>query len=149
MKFFSKMISTFFGIGYAPLAPGTVASLCVVFLYKFFLYKLSWPYYLILLAAIFLIGILSSTLYARYSSMKDPQPVVIDEVLGQLLVFFQIAPDWRLLIAGFILFRAFDIIKPPPIRKIENLPEGWGIMLDDLLAGVYAGILINLYILIK
>lgn len=149
MKLISKILSTFFGVGYFPLAPGTAASLCVLFLYKFFLHKLYWPYYLILLSGIFFIGVFCSARYARYRSLEDPQPVVIDEIAGQMLVYFKTAPDWTLLIAGFILFRAFDIVKPPPIRKSERLPGGWGIMTDDLIAGVYAGVLINLYLLIK
>ena len=75
---------------------------------------------------------------------KDPQQVVIDEVAGQLLTLAFAPLAWKPLLAGFILFRAFDMLKPPPIRRLEKLPEGTGIVVDDLGAGVYAAIVLQL-----
>lgn len=153
MKFLSKIIATFFAVGYCPIAPGTLTSLIVVLLYKFYLHKLSWPLYLLLLFLLFLVGIFTSTKYSLEVNKEDPRKIVIDEAFGQLLVLFQIQENWSLgwfpLLSCFLLFRIFDIIKPYPIRKVETLPEGWGIMMDDLVAAVYAGIIINLYLLLK
>jgi phosphatidylglycerophosphatase A len=91
-----------------------------------------------------LIGIPAATRVARASALKDPQFVVIDEVAGQLIALIAIPLSWKSLLAGFILFRAFDIIKPPPVRQLEALPEGAGIMLDDVGAGIYALAVVHL-----
>lgn len=149
MKFLTKIISTFFGVGYFPVAPGTLTSFIVVLLYKFYLYKLSWPLYLLLLFFLFFVGVFSSTKYSSELDRKDPRKIVIDEALGQLLLLFRMSEAWFPLISCFLLFRIFDIVKPYPIRKVEALPEGWGIMLDDIVAAVYAGVIINLYLLLK
>jgi phosphatidylglycerophosphatase A len=83
---------------------------------------------------------------SRYSGCgkKDPQHVVIDEVAGQLVTLIACPIVWKALLAGFILFRVFDILKPPPIRSLEKLPEGTGIVVDDLGAGVYGSIVLQL-----
>jgi phosphatidylglycerophosphatase A len=90
------------------------------------------------------IGIPAATLEARGCGKKDPSHVVIDEVAGQLLTFTAVPIGWKPLLAGFILFRVFDILKPPPIRRLERLPEGTGIVVDDLGAGVYALIVMQI-----
>jgi phosphatidylglycerophosphatase A len=148
MKVFSRIIATFFGVGYIPLAPGTMASLFVIFLYKYYLYLWNWPVYLGFLVLIFIFGAMASSSYAETQKKEDPRSVVIDEVLGQLIVLFRMPPSWPLLIAGFLLFRVLDILKPYLIEKSENFPRGWGIMMDDVMSGVCAGIIINLYLLI-
>jgi phosphatidylglycerophosphatase A len=84
------------------------------------------------------IGIPAATRVARESRRKDPQFVVIDEVAGQLIALIAVPISWKTLLAGFILFRAFDTIKPPPVRQLEQLPEGTGIVVDDIGAGLYA-----------
>ena len=94
------------------------------------------PFAIALAALITLIGIPAATRVARASALKDPQFVVIDEVAGQLIALIGVPLSWKSLLAGFILFRAFDIIKPPPVRQLEALPEGAGIMLDDVAAGI-------------
>lgn len=153
MKSLSKIIATFFGVGYFPVAPGTLTSLIVVLLYKFYLHSLSWPFYLLLLILLFSVGIFTSTKYSLEIKKHDPRRIVIDEAFGQLLVLFQIGESWGTgwlpLLSCFLLFRIFDIIKPFPIKKVETLPEGWGIVMDDLVAAVYAGVIINLYLLLK
>jgi len=153
MKSLSKIIATFFGVGYFPVAPGTLTSLIVVLLYKFYLHRLSWPIYLLLLFLVFLVGIFTSTKYSSELKKQDPRKIVIDEAFGQLLVLFRIGESWGTgwlpLLACFLLFRIFDIIKPYPIKKVETLPEGWGIVMDDLVAAVYAGIIIHLYLILK
>ncbi len=153
MKSLSKIIATFFGVGYFPVAPGTLTSLIVVLLYKFYLHSLSWPIYLLLLFFLFSVGIFTSTKYSLEIKKHDPRRIVIDEAFGQLLVLFQIGESWGTgwlpLLSCFLLFRIFDIIKPFPIKKVETLPNGWGIVMDDLVAAVYAGVIINLYLLLK
>lgn len=149
MKLASKIIATVFGIGYFPIAPGTLTSLIVVFLYKLFLHRLSWPQYLLLFFLLFFVGVVASSKCESESNKKDPRNIVIDEAVGQFLVLFQIGEDWLPLLLSFFLFRLFDIVKPIPIRKVENFPSGWGIMMDDLLAAIYAGVIVNLYIILK
>ncbi len=153
MKSLSKIIATFFGVGYFPFAPGTLTSLIVVLLYKFYLHSLSWPFYLLLLFLLFLVGIFTSTKYSLEVKKHDPRRIVIDEAFGQLLVLFRIGESWGTgwlpLLSCFLLFRIFDIIKPYPIKKVETLPDGWGIVMDDLVAAVYAGVIINLYLLLR
>ena len=84
------------------------------------------------------IGIPAATRISRATGLKDPQFVVIDEVAGQLITFIAIPVSWKSLLLGFILFRGFDIVKPWPIRWLERLPEGTGIVIDDVGAGLYA-----------
>jgi phosphatidylglycerophosphatase A len=93
-----------------------------------------------------LIGIPAATRVARASAAKDPQFVVIDEVAGQLIALIAVPLAWKTFLAGFILFRGFDIVKPPPVRQLEKLPEGSGIMLDDVAAGFFA--LIGMHLLL-
>jgi phosphatidylglycerophosphatase A len=85
-----------------------------------------------------LIGIPASTIVAREAGREDPGFVVIDEVAGQLIALIAVTPDWPHAILSLILFRIFDIWKPWPIRRLEALPEGTGIMLDDVAAGALA-----------
>jgi len=102
------------------------------------------PAILALIVASTAIGIPAATLEARGCGEKDPSHVVIDEVAGQLVTLVACPILWKPLLAGFILFRAFDIVKPPPIRRLERLPEGIGIVVDDLGAGVYGLIVLQL-----
>jgi len=96
------------------------------------------PVLLALAVIITLIGIPAATQVARASTRKDPGFVVIDEVAGQLISLIAVPLAWKTFLAGFILFRVFDILKPPPVRQMERLPEGTGIVLDDVAAGIYA-----------
>lgn len=148
MKILSKIIATFLGVGYSPLAPGTIASFLVILLYRYYLYTWNWPAYLGVLVLIFIFGALASSVHAETIKKQDPRSVVIDEVLGQLIVLFRMPPTWPLLIASLLLFRMLDILKPYLIKKSENFPRGWGIMMDDVVAGVCSGIIINLYLLL-
>jgi phosphatidylglycerophosphatase A len=93
---------------------------------------------------VILIGIPAATRVSRASGSKDPQFVVIDEVAGQLIALIAVPLAWKTFLAGFILFRVFDILKPPPVRQLERLPEGTGIVLDDVAAGIYALIVMQL-----
>jgi phosphatidylglycerophosphatase A len=93
-----------------------------------------------------LLGIPAATQIARGSAAKDPQFVVIDEVAGQLVALIAVPLAWKSFVSSFILFRAFDILKPPPVRQLEALPEGTGIVLDDVAAGLYALGFVHLFL---
>lgn len=149
MKLFIKMTATCLGLGYFPVAPGTLTSAVIVLMYKFFLFRLSWPLYLLVFALLFLLGVYASHRYSVSLKKEDPRSAVIDEAAGQLLALFLINPSWILCAASFVLFRFFDIIKPFPIKQVEDFPKGFGIMLDDVVAALFAGILLNLYLLLK
>ncbi len=148
MKRIFQIAATFFGAGYFPVAPGTLTSAIIVLLYKFFLHKLNWPIYLLLFFVLFVLGIFVSDVYSRMLKKEDPRTVVIDEATGQLIALFLLSPQWSLCAASFVLFRFFDIVKPYPIKRVERFPGGFGIMLDDIVAAIFAGILINLYLLL-
>lgn len=90
------------------------------------------------------IGIPAATRVSRALGSKDPQMVVIDEVAGQLIALIAVPLAWKTFLTGFILFRAFDIVKPPPVRQLEKLPEGAGIVLDDVAAGICALVVMQL-----
>jgi phosphatidylglycerophosphatase A len=150
MKLVWKIIATFLGVGFAfPLAPGTAASAIIVLLYKLVLFKMAWIPYAAVVIAVFLIGVVASGRLSAELKVEDPRCVVIDEACGQLTALFLCPASWGLLVAAFVLFRLFDIIKPYPIRKLENLPAGWGIMADDLAGGIFGGILIHAYLLLR
>ena len=93
---------------------------------------------IVLAAVAVMVGIPAATQISRASGLKDPQFVVIDEVAGQLITLIAAPVAWKSLLLGFILFRGFDIVKPPPVRQLEHLPEGFGIVIDDVGAGLYA-----------
>lgn len=147
----ATFVATFFGVGRLRPGPGTWASLATVLLWWALAYKLLPAAHLPVLITLVLlavgVGIPAATLEARGCGKEDPSHVVIDEVAGQLLTLIASPILWKPLLAGFILFRAFDILKPPPIRSLERLPEGIGIMVDDLGAGIFA--LVALQLLLK
>jgi phosphatidylglycerophosphatase A len=149
MKMTGRIIATFFGVGFFPVAPGTVASLAVVLLYKFALAPLPWPYVLLLLFLSTFLGVLASTAYSLELGEKDPSKIVVDEASGQLLVLLLVPPTWSALGLAFFLFRFFDIVKPWPITKAEKLPQGWGIMADDIVAAVMSRIVLQVYLYLK
>jgi phosphatidylglycerophosphatase A len=136
------LVATFFGIGRLRPGPGSWGSAATVLLWAGLAHALapSWrtPVGIGLAALVTLIGIPAATRVARGSGAKDPQFVVIDEVAGQLIALIAVPLAWKSFLAGFILFRAFDIVKPPPVRQLEAFPEGTGIVLDDVAAGLYA-----------
>jgi phosphatidylglycerophosphatase A len=144
MKQINFLIATFFGIGKIPGAPGTWASLASAPLFWFFaIDKPLWQFGLIL-AVIYFAGVYCSGQYEKQIGEKDPSSVVIDEVLGMGVALFNVPGQWYYAVMALILFRLFDIWKPYPIRRLEQLPGGWGIMTDDLLAGIYANVWIQI-----
>jgi phosphatidylglycerophosphatase A len=148
--FWAMLVGTFFGIGRMRPGPGTWGSAATVLLWGALAYGLApWlrtPFAIGLAAVITLIGIPAATQVARGSGSKDPQFVVIDEVAGQLVALIAVPVAWKSFLAGFILFRVFDIVKPPPVRQLEAIPEGAGIVLDDIAAGLYALAVMHLFL---
>ena len=146
----ATLVATFFGIGRLRPGPGTWASAATVLLWAALAYLISpslrTPAAIASAALITLIGIPAATQAARGSGKKDPQFVVIDEVAGQLVALIAVPLAWKTFLAGFILFRVFDIVKPPPVRQLEALPEGLGIVLDDVAAGLYAFGVVHLFL---
>jgi phosphatidylglycerophosphatase A len=144
----STLVATFFGIGHLRPGPGTWGSAATVLLWALLAHFLprdaQVPSVIALAIVITLVGIAAATRVSRSSGKKDPQFVVIDEVAGQLIALIAAPLKWKTFLAGFILFRAFDITKPPPVRQLEKLPEGTGIVLDDVAAGLYALIVMQL-----
>jgi len=137
-------LGTFFGAGLLKPGPGTYGSIAAVLLWYGAAHALQpSPIALAIGTAVAavvvtLIGIPAATIVARESGLEDPGHVVIDEVAGQLIALIAIPADWRHAAVSLLLFRAFDIIKPPPVRQLERLPKGTGIMLDDVAAGLLA-----------
>ncbi len=160
------------GVGYLPLAPGTwgsIVGVCVYLLWQRFIARGLVSYFvahelelffdtfklmlmLISVSGLTLAGVWAATRVEKVLGRKDPGIVVIDEVAGQLIALsflpLTLEVEWPLVIAGFLLFRTFDIWKPYPIRRLESLESGLGIMADDVLAGFYAAILLSLLALV-
>lgn len=138
----ATLTATVFGTGYLRPGPGTWGSAVTVVLWGALAYsvpsKLRTALVIALAVLVIVIGIAAATQVCRASGKKDPQFVVIDEVAGQLIALIAVPLTWQSFLTGFILFRVFDIIKPPPVRQLECLPEGTGIVLDDVAAGIYA-----------
>ena len=153
----ATLTATLFGTGYLRPGPGTWGSAVTVVLWGALAFSIPskerTPLAIALAVLVILIGIAAATQVCRASGKKDPQFVVIDEVAGQLIALIAVPLTWQSFLTGFILFRAFDIIKPPPVRQLESLPEGTGIVLDDVAAGIYAllvmQILLRIFHLLK
>ena len=140
-KFLVKVLSTFFYVGYLPLIPGTFASLAGVLVYILIQgYALN---YLLITLLIIAIGFLVSGPAEKAMQRKDPPYIVIDEVAGMLLSLLFLPYDIRIVALAFILFRLLDTLKPYPARSLERLKAGAGIMADDLVAGVYTNIILQ------
>ncbi|MEO7650989.1 MAG: phosphatidylglycerophosphatase A [Bryobacteraceae bacterium] len=139
------VLATWFGCGYFPKGPGTAGSLgALLVAYPL----LTWAHWravdlALLAAAVLPIAIWASTATARITARKDPQIVVIDEVIGQWLALAGAASlNWKSWLGALLLFRLFDIWKPPPVRQLESLPSGTGIVMDDAMAGIYAALVL-------
>jgi len=144
----ATVVATFFGTGRLKPGPGTWASIATVLLWAVassqILAANRTLATIIAAAFVTIIGIPAATQVARASALKDPQVVVIDEVAGQLTSLIAVPLAWKTFLVSLILFRIFDIAKPFPIRRLERLPEGTGIVLDDLAAGIYALAIVHL-----
>jgi phosphatidylglycerophosphatase A len=130
------VIATWFGCGYVPRAPGTMGTLGAIPLYLLVAQR-GQAGVAVAAAVVTGVGVWAASVVARDLKKKDPQIVVVDEVAGLLLTMIPMREvTWLGVVLGFVLFRLFDMLKPWPIRKLEALPGGWGIVLDDVGAGI-------------
>ena len=144
MKYFILLLATGFGVGTSPIAPGTLGTLVAILIY-YFLSEISPPLYEITLIGFFFLSVWVSENAERFFRKKDDQRIVIDEIIGFLTTMLWVPKTIRFVIIGFFLFRFFDILKPFPIRRLEKgFSGGFGVVLDDVVAGVYANIVLRL-----
>ena len=130
--------------GYFPFAPGTVGSAAGLLFYAFVWWTKSPIVEVAMIAAVFAAGVWAGTTAERYFGGVDPGPIVIDEVVGMLITLAFIPVGWSGALAGFFLFRVFDVIKPFPAGRLEALHGGLGVMADDAMAAVYANLTLRL-----
>jgi phosphatidylglycerophosphatase A len=147
LRWLIYLIGTGFFSGYSPVAPGTAGSvvgLALLFIIPGFS---GWKLLLGCILAFF-IGVPAATQIERFEKKKDCGLIVIDEIVGMWITFLYIPGNIKLIgwIAGFLLFRLFDIIKPFPAHRSQNLKAGWGVMVDDVIAGVYANLVLQVLI---
>jgi phosphatidylglycerophosphatase A len=136
----AQLLATGFGAGYSPIAPGTAGTLVGLLLF--------WPLHnasiLVQIAAtlaMFVLAVVSADITAKRTGLKDPSLVVVDEIIGMWISLLFLPWTPPVLVAAFVLFRAMDVLKPPPARGFESLPGGWGIVMDDVMAGIYANLI--------
>lgn len=143
VHFLPRMIATVGSIGYSPLAPGTMGSLAIALVFLLLPpYLPIWPQVAGLLI-LFALAVWSAQAMAAAHEQAtfgkiDPQEVVIDEVMGMAVTLAFLPLNFKTVGLGFLLFRLFDVTKPFPVRRFEKLPGGWGIVMDDVMAGIYA-----------
>jgi phosphatidylglycerophosphatase A len=138
----ANALATGFGAGYSPIAPGTAGTLVGLLLF--------WPLaglgplaQLAALAAMFVASVAAADSTARRTGLKDPSIVVVDEIIGVWVSLALLPWTPAVAVAAFLIFRALDVVKPPPARGFESLPGGWGIVLDDVMAGIYTNLLVR------
>lgn len=138
----AKLVATFFYVGLIPYAPGTWGTIAAIPLY----YLISGaPYYLYIAvtAVVIFISVRASDVVENIYGRSDPGQIVADEVCGYLVTMVLIPPTLTNIIIGFFLFRFFDMVKPPPSRQAERLPGGTGVVMDDVVAGIFANIVLQ------
>ncbi|MBI2503354.1 MAG: phosphatidylglycerophosphatase A [Candidatus Latescibacteria bacterium] len=143
MDLLNKALGTVFFSGYAPLAPGTAGSAVAALLYYCFAAPLEAAGWVAVLALVFAVAVYTAGALAGEWG-DDPGRVVIDEAVGFLVTVAFLPHSFWMAVGGFFIFRVLDILKPPPARQLEALPGGWGIVLDDVAAGIYGNLLIRL-----
>ncbi len=137
-------IGTVFKTGYIPIAPGTIGS--IVGLLVFWLIKdsASFTVEVLVVTILFFVGVWASTIVEQVLQRQDPGVVIVDEVVGMLVALMLLPPTTTVIFLAFFLFRLFDIVKPYPARWCEQLSRGWGIMMDDVVAGLYVNVLLHI-----
>jgi phosphatidylglycerophosphatase A len=143
MRHFILLLATGFWVGYSPIAPGTLGTLLAIPIY-FFLSEMSFPLYELTLFTFFFLSSWISERAENYFGKKDDSRIVIDEMMGFFITMLWVTKTPFFILVGFILFRFFDILKPFPIRRFEKVRGGFGVVLDDVMAGVYANIILQI-----
>ncbi len=143
MKRFILLLASGFGAGYVPLAPGTAGTLVAIPIFLI-LSSIPFPLYELTILTFFFFASWISGEAERSWGRKDHPRIVIDEIMGYLVTMLWVPKATLFMILGFFLFRFFDIAKPPPIRLTERVKGGYGVVLDDVLAGIYANIVLQI-----
>ena len=141
-----KFTTSFFYLGHSPIMPGTLGSLAGLLIY--FIVKDKLPVYIFSILFLFALGILFSSEAERIYKRKDAQMIVIDEACGMMMSLFLVPYSIWIMILGFVLFRVFDILKPPPARAIEKFSGAFGVMFDDIIAAIYTNFILQIVCLI-
>jgi len=142
MRRLVKITTSFFYLGHSPLMPGTLGSLAGLLLY--FVVKDKFLLYAVSVFFLFMLGIIFSAEAERVYKRKDAQMIVIDEACGMMLSLFLIPYNFWIMISGFVLFRAFDILKPPPAKAVEKFSGSFGVMFDDIIAAIYTNFILQI-----
>lgn len=141
---FIKGFVSVFGLGYIPVAPGTFGTLGAFFMWAVFLRGISSFWYILITAFLIVLSFYIATLAERIYQSKDSQHIVIDEVCGYLVTMLFAGNSLLIGFLGFALFRLFDILKPWPVRRMEQLYGGAGVVMDDVMAGVYGFLVLRI-----
>jgi phosphatidylglycerophosphatase A len=147
MTFLGLAIATVFGVGYAPIAPGTCGSAVGLLLWAA-LRQTSTLSQAAVIVGLLVVGSLAGNVAERHFERTDPSQVVVDEVMGMLITLFLNPVGWAGALVGFVLFRAADVIKPFPANRFERLPGGFGVMADDGMAAIYANVALRLLLML-
>ena len=142
MRRLVKITTSFFYLGHSPLMPGTLGSLAGLLIY--FVVKEKLPVYAFSILFLFALGIMFSSEAERIYKRKDAQMIVIDEACGMMLSMFLVPYNVWIMLLGFVLFRTFDILKPPPARAIEKFSGAFGVMFDDIIAAIYTNFILQI-----
>jgi phosphatidylglycerophosphatase A len=148
MKHFILMFATGFGAGYSPIAPGTLGTLVAIPIY-YFLSEIPFPLYEITLTGFFFLAVWVSEKTEAVLGKKDDPRIVIDEMMGFLVAMLWVPKTPLFILVGFILFRFFDILKPFPIRRFEKVRGGFGVVLDDVMAGIFANVILRFIMILR
>ena len=143
LKKIAWFIGTGSGVGLAPVAPGTFGTAAALLIYYVLPVPSGSPIFLSIILVGLVVGIWATGILSTDNN-PDPGKVVWDEYVGFWITCFLLPKTWGWLLFAFFIFRILDILKPWPIRRVESLPKGWGIMLDDVLAGIYGNLCINI-----
>lgn len=149
-----RLIATVGFIGYSPLAPGTLGSLAAALVFLLFPLYLSTWFWIAGLALLLIVAVWSAQQMADSAAQRaasgkvDPQEVVIDEVMGMAVALAFLPLSLKTIGIGFLLFRIFDVTKPFPARRSEKLPGGWGIVMDDVVAGIYVNVVVRIILMV-
>ena len=144
---FILFFATGFGVGYSPIAPGTLGTLVTIPIY-YFLSAIQSPIYEVTLIAFFFLSVWISENAEIFLGKKDDPRIVIDEMMGFLITMLWVPKTVFFIVIGFFLFRFFDIVKLPPLRLMERAKGGFGVVLDDVLAGIYGNISLHLILIV-
>jgi phosphatidylglycerophosphatase A len=147
LRALARLLATGFGSGHAPVAPGSAGSAVGLLLF-WPLAHVGLPWQIAACAVVFVLGAYASTSLARELGRKDPGLAVVDEIVGMWVTLVGLQLSLTTVLLGFLLFRVMDVVKPWPARDLERLPDGWGIMADDVAAGVYAHLALRVVLLV-